>query len=71
MPSSATSNDCASHAKIMLSNYAQAADHDHLRQKMLFNSVFHIYISIYTYIDMWTYREIEIDGDGDVMCLSS
>lgn len=55
----------------MLSNYAQAADDDHLRQKMLFNSVFHIYISIYTYIDMWTYREIEIDGDGDVMCLSS
>lgn len=71
MPSSATSNDCASLAKIMLSKYAQAANHDHLKQKMLFNSVFHIYISIYTYIDRWKYREMEIDGDGDVICLSS
>lgn len=69
MPSSAASNDCTSLAKIMLSKYAQAANQDHLMQKMLFNSVFHLYISIYTYIDRCNYREIEIDGD--VICLSS
>lgn len=44
MPSSAASNDSSSLAKIMLSKYAQAANEDHLKQKTLFNSVFHIYL---------------------------